>query len=153
MSSVVRYSAHLRSPVNHNSSFWNNIYPGVDGGGVVVTVPAQPIDEVAHPVPVPKNNGTCICSPFPFQAMNQIIPLYCLNSSMVRLKSQGHVLEECVPKPKVTGDDHWERIFGTVRGPRWITARAPVNRQMISQMTRLGFHRNLILGAWSLMPQ
>lgn len=137
MSSVVRYYAHLRSPVNHISSFWNNIYAGVDGGGVVVTVPTQPIDEVAHPVPVPKNN---ICSPFPFRAMNQIIPqgLYCLNPSMVWLKSQGHVLEEYVPKPKVMGDDHWERIFGTVRGPRWITAQAPVNRQMISQRPSWG---------------
>ena len=110
MSSVVRYSAHLRSPVNHISSFWNNIYPGVDGG--VGMSQSQPIDESRY-----QKDNVHVSVPLSLLGHEPDNPtgLYLSKPSMVRLKSQGHVLEET--KTTVTGDDHWEDLRHRSRAP------------------------------------
>lgn len=94
MSSVVRYSAHLRSPVNHILSFWNSIYPGVDGG--VGMSQSQPIDESRY-----QKDNVHVSVPLSLLGHEPDNPtgLYLSKPSMVRLKSQGHVLEE-YPNPK-----------------------------------------------------
>ena len=78
---------------------------------------SQPIDEV----PVVPKIMYMYLFPFPFWAMNQIIPRGFIVQVVHGTVKIPRPCSGRIPKPKITGDDHWERIFGTVRGPRWIT--------------------------------